>query len=97
MNHGETNLSHKPKGKYSGFIKGVNEFIAGSLGGMLGIAVGHPADTIRVRMQTQTNATAKYNNFLQSVKTIIQKEKFSGLFKGLLSPLLGEMGILTII
>jgi solute carrier family 25 carnitine/acylcarnitine transporter 20/29 len=79
------------------FIKGVNEFIAGSLGGMAGITVGHPVDTIRVRLQIQDPKNLKYTSFTDCFMKIIKEEKVNGLFKGLMSPLVGEMGNLALV
>lgn len=82
----------------SQFLKGFNEFVAGSLGGMAGITVGHPMDTIRVRLQIQSPINPKYKSFSDCLFKIIKEEKgVHGLFKGLLSPLLGEMGNLAVV
>lgn len=88
-----TNTSFK-----SQLIKGFNEFVAGSLGGMAGIAVGHPMDTIRVRLQIQSPINPKYKSFSDCFLKILKEENgVRGLFKGLLSPLLGEMGNLAVV
>ncbi|KAG2377968.1 hypothetical protein C9374_008590 [Naegleria lovaniensis] len=63
------------------------ECVAGSIGGISGIFVGHPLDTIRVRLQTQTSSKFGAIHFL---KEAVAKEGARSLFKGLLSPLIGE-------
>lgn len=92
----------------SRFIKGVNEFVAGSLGGMAGIACGHPmyplfltnlnSDTVRIRLQVQDPLNPKYKSFGDCFFKIMKEENgVRGLFKGLMSPLLGEMGNLALV
>src|SRR5690242_6341648 len=69
----------------------MNEFISGSFGGMCGIIVGHPLDTVKVRMQTNNSHNTVYKSIFQSMASIVKNEKPRALFKGMLSPLLGEM------
>ncbi|KAF0976364.1 hypothetical protein FDP41_004591 [Naegleria fowleri] len=64
------------------------ECLAGSIGGISGIIVGHPLDTIRVRLQTQTSSS-KFGA-IHFLKEAVVKEGARSLFKGLLSPLIGE-------
>ncbi|GJQ78358.1 hypothetical protein Trydic_g22185 [Trypoxylus dichotomus] len=60
----------------------LQDFIAGWLGGIGGLIVGHPGDTIKVRQQT-------YNSTLwTAVKRTYKYEGFRGFFKGMLFPLL---------
>nr|XP_022904509.1 solute carrier family 25 member 45-like isoform X4 [Onthophagus taurus] len=59
-----------------------NDFIAGWVGGVAGLLVGHPADTIKVRQQT-------YGTTLwPSVSRTYKHEGVRGFFKGMLFPLL---------
>ena len=59
-----------------------HELAAGSVGGMAGILVGHPADTIKVRQQTLGgSATA-------TLRATLRHEGARGLFKGMAFPLL---------
>ncbi|KAL9649822.1 hypothetical protein ABK040_009635 [Willaertia magna] len=63
------------------------ECFAGSLGGMSGIIVGHPLDTIRVRLQTlRPKGVSAFGMLRQTV----MNEGSRALFKGMLSPLIGE-------
>ncbi|KAK9703197.1 Mitochondrial carrier protein [Popillia japonica] len=60
----------------------LHDFIAGWIGGIGGLVVGHPGDTIKVRQQT-------YNSTLwRAVKETYRYEGVRGFFKGMLFPLL---------
>mmetsp|Transcript_4747 Transcript_4747/g.7030 ORF Transcript_4747/g.7030 Transcript_4747/m.7030 type:complete len:301 (-) Transcript_4747:871-1773(-) len=65
------------------FLKGS---ISGTVGGMAGVIVGHPMDTIKVRLQTIPDATVG-----SIVRHTLANQKIYGFYKGMLSPLLGEM------
>ena len=62
------------------------EYFSGCIGGMAGAIVGHPLDTIKVRLQTQHGM---YKGITNCFITILRKEGPKGLFKGMTSPLLG--------
>ncbi|KAI6660915.1 Mitochondrial basic amino acids transporter-like [Oopsacas minuta] len=69
-------------------------FVAGWLGGCTGLLVGHPWDTVRVRLQTQGgNVPIRYKGTLHCIKNIIKTESVLGLYKGLAFPLLGYAGL----
>jgi solute carrier family 25 (mitochondrial carnitine/acylcarnitine transporter), member 20/29 len=88
----------EPKNTQSKFVQVANEFVAGSVGGMFGVSVGHPLDTIRVRLQTQSRTNPEFSSFFDCLKKTMKKERgIRGLYKGMLSPLLGEMGNLAIL
>ena len=57
----------------------LNSFIAGFVGGTFGSLIGHPFDTIKVRLQTQ-----KYNNLKNCILKTYQKENIKGFYKGYL-------------
>jgi len=59
--------------------------IAGSIGGMFGVIVGHPFDTLRVRLQNSDKGLFKSATdcFMKTVHT----EGASGLYKGIIPPL----------
>eukprot|EP00292_Cryptomonas_paramecium_P011949 CAMPEP_0113698912 /NCGR_PEP_ID=MMETSP0038_2-20120614/22993_1 /TAXON_ID=2898 /ORGANISM="Cryptomonas paramecium" /LENGTH=303 /DNA_ID=CAMNT_0000622167 /DNA_START=11 /DNA_END=922 /DNA_ORIENTATION=+ /assembly_acc=CAM_ASM_000170 len=64
-----------------GFAAGINVTI-----------VGHPFETIKVRLQTQPSPPNHiYNGFIDCVKKTIQWEGMSGLYKGVASPLIGQV------
>ena len=55
------------------------------------VAVGHPFDTLKVRLQTQDMARPMYSGMVDCARKTIQGEGFGGLYKGVTSPLLGQM------
>ncbi|KAJ3330043.1 hypothetical protein HDU76_006539 [Blyttiomyces sp. JEL0837] len=67
------------------------DFVAGTIGGAAGVVVGHPLDTIKVRLQTQAMQAGpkRYTGTVNCLLTIVREEKFSGLYKGMASPLIG--------
>jgi solute carrier family 25 carnitine/acylcarnitine transporter 20/29 len=68
----------------------LNKFIAGSIGGATGILTIHPLDTIKIRMQTFPGHQPSFYGVLRET---VQRESARGLYKGLLSPVVGEMAI----
>ena len=67
-----------------------HELLAGSAGGMAGVLIGHPADTIKVRQQTLGLSV------MTTLRTTLQYEGVRGLFKGMAFPLLTN-GVLNAI
>jgi len=65
------------------------DFIAGCIGGFNGVLVGHPFDTIKVRLQAQSAANPLYKGTIDCFISIIKKETIFGLYKGITSPLYG--------
>ncbi|CAH2328221.1 solute carrier family 25 member 47 [Pelobates cultripes] len=59
------------------------DFIAGALGGACGVMVGYPLDTVKVRIQTQTN----YNGIWHCIHSTYKMESVSGFFKGMSMPI----------
>ncbi|XP_066936635.1 mitochondrial carnitine/acylcarnitine carrier protein-like [Clytia hemisphaerica] len=67
-------------------------FVAGGVGGTCLVLTGQPLDTIKVRLQTQNvkpGETPFYTGTLDCAKKTIQKEGFRGLYKGIMTPLVG--------
>jgi len=62
------------------------DFLAGTVAGIVGLIVGFPFDTVKVRFQNPDIAS-KYKSTLHAITTIIKEEKISGLYKGITSPL----------
>jgi solute carrier family 25 carnitine/acylcarnitine transporter 20/29 len=60
------------------------DFLAGTMGGVAGIVVGAPLDTVRVRMATQTDKGA-----LAVFRTTLKDEGVRGLFRGMVPPMIG--------
>ncbi|KAG8240355.1 hypothetical protein J437_LFUL000830 [Ladona fulva] len=65
------------------------DFAAGCLGGCAGVLVGHPFDTIKVRLQTQDFRNPQYRGTFHCFKSILRTEKVAGLYKGMSSPMAG--------
>ncbi|CAJ0582381.1 unnamed protein product, partial [Mesorhabditis spiculigera] len=65
------------------------DFVAGCFGGAAGVLAGHPMDTVKVRLQTQHahGAAPIYRGTFHCFSMIVQKEGFTGLYKGLSAPL----------
>lgn len=64
-------------------------FIAGAFSGITKLCVGHPFDTIKVRLQTSNNA--QFNGPLQCLAQTVRNEGVKGLYKGATPPLVGWM------
>uniref|UniRef100_A0A3Q3MFU4 Solute carrier family 25 member 45 n=1 Tax=Mastacembelus armatus TaxID=205130 RepID=A0A3Q3MFU4_9TELE len=60
------------------------EFIAGSISGAVGMIVGHPLDTVKVRLQAQH----VYKGFFHCVGRTYTHEGLRGFFKGMAFPVL---------
>ncbi|KAL7268929.1 hypothetical protein RUND412_008424 [Rhizina undulata] len=64
-------------------------FVAGVFSGISKLSVGHPFDTIKVRLQTSTSA--QFNGPLDCVLKTVRNEGVRGLYKGASPPLVGWM------
>ncbi|XP_017025968.1 mitochondrial basic amino acids transporter isoform X2 [Drosophila kikkawai] len=72
------------------------DFGAGLLGGAAGVLVGHPFDTVKVHMQMDNPRNPKYKGTVDCLKTIIRKDGFRGLYRGITSPI-GGIGFVNAI
>lgn len=77
-------------------IDPVKSLFAGSFGGFCSLLVGHPFDTIKVRLQTIPyimvgNNIQLKNNTLDCVRMTVKYEGFLGLYKGFTPILLGVL------
>lgn len=64
-------------------------FVAGIFSGFAKLSVGHPFDTIKVRLQTSSKS--KFKGPLDCVLQTVRKEGVRGLYKGATPPLVGWM------
>ncbi|KAH7698758.1 Protein DIF-1 [Aphelenchoides avenae] len=68
-------------------------FIAGGVGGTCTVIVGHPFDTVKVRLQTQPTPKPGekpiFTGALDCVKKTVSKEGFFALYKGMAAPIVG--------
>ncbi|XP_008581563.1 PREDICTED: solute carrier family 25 member 45 [Galeopterus variegatus] len=62
----------------------VEEFVAGWISGALGLVLGHPFDTVKVRLQTQTT----YQGIVDCMVKIYRHESLLGFFKGMSFPIM---------
>lgn len=72
-------------------IKKFKDIIAGTCGGIAVTLVGHPFDTLKVRLQTQSVTNPVYSGLVDCFNKTVSKEGIPGLFKGMSSPLVGQM------
>ncbi|XP_061690976.1 solute carrier family 25 member 48 [Syngnathoides biaculeatus] len=62
---------------------GMDDFLAGWVGGASSVVVGHPLDTVKTRLQ----AGQGYKNMTDCIVAIYRKETAAGFFKGMSFPL----------
>ncbi|KAI4801491.1 hypothetical protein KUCAC02_019386 [Chaenocephalus aceratus] len=65
------------------------DFFAGCIGGAAGVLVGHPFDTVKVRLQVQSVDKPLYRGTFHCFQSIIRQETLFGLYKGIGSPMMG--------
>ncbi|XP_039981545.1 mitochondrial basic amino acids transporter isoform X1 [Xiphias gladius] len=65
------------------------DFVAGCIGGAAGVLVGHPFDTVKVRLQVQSVDKPLYRGTFHCFQSIIRQESVFGLYKGIGSPMMG--------
>eukprot|EP01087_Luapelamoeba_hula_P003329 TRINITY_DN13136_c0_g1_i1.p1 TRINITY_DN13136_c0_g1~~TRINITY_DN13136_c0_g1_i1.p1 ORF type:complete len:338 (-),score=37.24 TRINITY_DN13136_c0_g1_i1:46-1059(-) len=78
-----------------GWWAGMRTTLAGAAGGWGLVLVGHPFDTVKVRLQTQAQhgEGRVYSGAWDCVKKTVQWEGIRGFYKGVASPLVGNMFI----
>uniref|UniRef100_A0A915C7Z9 Mitochondrial basic amino acids transporter n=1 Tax=Parascaris univalens TaxID=6257 RepID=A0A915C7Z9_PARUN len=82
--------NRKREFKVFGVFEPAVHYFAGLVAGVAGVLAGHPLDTVKVRLQTQTqNKEVKevYRGTIHCFSSIIRHEGVRGLFKGISSPL----------
>eukprot|EP01139_Manchomonas_bermudensis_P019226 Amastigsp_a676517_114.p1 type:complete len:300 gc:universal Amastigsp_a676517_114:949-50(-) len=72
---------HEP----SSHVAALKDFTGGWIGGLCRIPIGHPLDTLKVRMQT----TTKYRNMFHAFVDLWRTEGIRGLYRGAQSPAIG--------
>ncbi|XP_059411450.1 mitochondrial basic amino acids transporter-like isoform X1 [Carassius carassius] len=65
------------------------DFVAGCIGGAAGVLVGHPFDTVKVRLQVQSVDKPLYRGTYHCFQSIVRQESMLGLYKGIGSPMMG--------
>ena len=77
-----------------GLLSAAKDFASGLLGGVAQVLAGHPLDTVKVRLQTQTvvaGVAPEYRGMVDCFRKTVAEEGFRGLYKGAASPLTGAM------
>lgn len=68
------------------------DFVAGTIAGSASLLCGHPFDTIKVKLQC-LSTPGKPLTAMKAFTSIWKEEKLKGLYKGVLSPMLGIAAI----
>ena len=71
------------------------DFAAGIVGGVAGIIVGHPFDTIKVRLQS--DPAKRFAGPADAVRQTLRYEGAMGLFKGIETPILSSVPVQAIV
>jgi len=66
---------------------GWKSVVAGTCGGVFGLSICYPLDTVKVRFQTRPAGT--YNGIWHCISTIAKTEGVAALYRGLTSPVFG--------
>ncbi|KAL1020504.1 hypothetical protein UPYG_G00000940 [Umbra pygmaea] len=80
-------------------ISPLKNFVAGGAGGACLLLVGHPLDTIKVRLQTQSRVSTQrvpYKGAYDCFSKTVSKEGLLGLYKGMGAPLAGVAPMMAI-
>lgn len=72
----------------------VKAFIAGGFGGVCAVLVGHPFDLTKTRLQTAPPGT--YTGAVDVVKKTLARDGLTGLYRGMVPPLLGITPIFAV-
>ncbi|KAG1749841.1 uncharacterized protein EDB91DRAFT_1235288 [Suillus paluster] len=75
-------------------IDNVKSFIAGGFGGVSAVLVGHPFDLTKTRLQTA--APGAYTGAIDVVKKTVARDGVTGLYRGMVPPLLGVTPIFAV-
>ncbi|KAL1449018.1 hypothetical protein WDU94_000260 [Cyamophila willieti] len=74
----------------------VKYFFAGGVGGVLTVLVGHPFDTVKVRLQTMSADKPLYTGTFDCFSKIVRNENIVGLYKGMGAPITGVAPIFAL-
>ncbi|KAI0652291.1 mitochondrial carrier [Trametes meyenii] len=78
----------------SSTTESVKSFIAGGAGGIAAVLVGHPFDLTKTRLQTAPPGT--YTGAIDVVKKALARDGVTGLYRGVVPPLLGVTPIFAV-
>jgi len=77
-------------------VSEVKNFLAGGFGGICTVISGHPFDTIKVRLQTQSVTNPLYKGTWDCTKQTVSKEGMLAVYKGMSAPLVGVAPIFAL-
>jgi len=72
-------------------MKFAKDVFAGTCGGVTVTLLGHPFDTVKVLLQTQSSKNPVYSGAVDAASKVIKAEGVGGLYRGVTSPLAGQM------
>mmetsp|Transcript_15879 Transcript_15879/g.31115 ORF Transcript_15879/g.31115 Transcript_15879/m.31115 type:complete len:312 (-) Transcript_15879:111-1046(-) len=75
----------------------VKDLTSGTVGGCAGIFVGHPLDTVKVRVQSQDILNPRWKSAFDCFYKTVRHEGVLALFKGMQSPLVGNAPMQAIV
>ncbi|KAI0673555.1 mitochondrial carrier [Trametes maxima] len=78
----------------SSTTESIKSFVAGGAGGVAAVLVGHPFDLTKTRLQTAPPGT--YTGAIDVVKKAIARDGVTGLYRGVVPPLLGVTPIFAV-
>lgn len=84
-------MSSSKRSERSNFTKMCVDIFAGTIAGINVTMVGHPFDTLKVRLQTQPSINPIYKGVADCFWKTLKWEGFSGLYKGVQAPLIGAI------
>lgn len=61
------------------------------------MAVGHPLDTVKIHLQIQDAKNPQYSGTLNCLRSLFMKRGIMGLYQGVKSPLVGVVGINSVV
>ena len=94
---GSTESSKNQSFFSASFRSSVKSFLSGGIGGVCAVAVGHPFDLIKVRMQTGTVGGAGANaSVFGALSATLRAEGIRGLYRGVSAPLVASTPIYAI-
>ncbi|XP_059177535.1 solute carrier family 25 member 45-like [Physella acuta] len=64
-----------------------NDFVAGALGGMAGVVLGHPFDTVKLQMQIRTSGDHNLHRLRDAWSSVAVQGLRRGLYRGMMFPL----------
>eukprot|EP00329_Picozoa_sp_Boothbay-MS584-11_P001042 19323_3 len=72
----------------SGWKRSAKDFTSGVVAGVAQVLVGHPANTLKARLQIQPTPPI-YSGMMDCLRQTVAQEGYRGLYRGMASPLVG--------